>query len=670
MKNKKPLLLTVCVALAVLLTAGVLLSVLNISADVTVLDCDVNGDGIVNTKDIIRLCKYIKSPDVYGYDERADVNGDGVISYDDVSTLSPLLGKTLNIIEGGAANYSIVYSADASSEVVSSAYALSDGISDITGVQLTVSDDIEASESLHGYYIIIGDSLFEESSDARSSLSGSTSDEFTIRRMGTGNIVITASYDDHINDAVQYYVDTLIEPNYKQSARTLSFEGYDNAGVDMLPSGFKLSDLSRAKIIYATDLEGYVTVAQSLRDRIKSVYGIDVPIYADTEHPSSAYEILVGKTNRPVSVDSYAKKGYVMEYDVMAQYGSLQILCGGAFSARKASERLNSELFTSANASKTLSLGSYVSKSLLASSVALTSGTDARIMTLNIMPHTLGEAEYANILPVRERAEIFAGILVSVSPDVIGLQEACYQWQEQLPYYAELMGDMYGMDYRLVLTSYNGKNNYTPMLYRADKFDALECKFQHYDYHTSSANKNGVYLRGASQLVLQSRSNANDTFVVLNAHWDHGGQTTTANPQYMNECAKSEEAIVASYKEKYPNSRIFCIGDFNSHRYNNVFFDQFCEDINGTVASEAAKASGTLKTAGGYHAGNGEGILENETRSSCSPSTNAFIDHIVFTSKNTSTSPTVLRHDTLYGTGGYFHILSDHCAVYADINFN
>ena len=336
------------------------------------------------------------------------------------------------------------------------------------------------------------------------------------------------------------------------------------------------------------------------------------------------------------------------------------------FCARKAVEYMNSNLLTSSNKNKTLSKGSYTGKNLGGASVSAERGTDVCIMTLNIMPYVLGEAEYANALPVRERAEIFAGMLISYAPDVIGLQEADFKWQEQIPYYIDVLNDKYGMGYDFVLSTYNGKNSYTPMIYRADKYDALVCKHQHYDYHTSSANKNGVYLRGAAQLVLQNKTKADERFVVINAHWDHGGQTTTANPQYMNENATSEAAIVNEYKLLYPNTRIFCIGDFNSHRYNGVFFRQFCSDISGTVSSDAARTSGTLKVAGGYH---GSVPPENGTRADGNPTTGSFIDHIVFTSSSTSVKTSVLRHDTLYGTSGYYHIISDHCPVYADFDF-
>lgn len=638
----------------------------DIAAAVISLDCDVNGDGVINGKDIVRLLKHIKDPEGYPYNENADVNGDGVISKDDVNSVFPFFDKSTNIIENGRAEYAVLCASSASDDVIAAAETIIDGIYDKTGIRLEMVYDTAAEPD--GKYIIVGDTSLEDSAEVRS-IFGDATDAFAIGQTESGNIVVISNYEEYIMQAAEYYVDNLVSSNFNAAEATLNFKGYYHKGTDNLPDGFDMAELSETQIVYATNLDGYRVVAETIHDRVKSVYNIDLPIYPDDESPVSSREILIGETNRELSRSYYANNGYIMKYDVVAKSGRLQVLCGGSFSARKAVEYLNSNLFTSSNSKKVLGQGSYTSKNMLASNMARPSGTDARIMTLNIMPYTLGEAEYANILPIRERVEIFAGMLIASSPDVLGLQEACYKWQEQIPHYIEELNEHYGLGYEFVLSSYKGQNNYSPMIYRADKYDAVECKYQHYDYHTSSANSNGVYVRGAAQLVLQSKTNSAERFIVINSHWDHGGQVTTARPYQMNECASSEAAIVASYKAKYPNYRIFCIGDFNSHRYNEVFFDWFCENINGSVASDVARSAGTLKVAGGYHAGDGTGIKENGTRNDCNPAKTVFIDHIVFTSATSSVTTAVLNHNTIYGTSGYCHIISDHVPVYADFEF-
>lgn len=664
--KKKQLLKLLCIFLAITpVLCALFVPMADIAAAVISLDCDANGDGVINGKDIIRLLKYIKEPEKYPYSEDVDVNGDGVISRDDIDAIFPFFDKNTKIIENGQARYSVLCASDASDNVIKASERIIDGIYSYTGVLLELVYDTSADMSKK--YIIVGDSSLEDSLKIKASFNNAA-DTYAVGQTDTGNIVVIANYDDHIITAADYYVDNLLKKNYDADSKTLIFRGYYNKGEDLLPDGFSLAELSKTKIVYATDLDGYRVVAETLRAGIKNAYNINVPIYPDDECPISAREILIGHTNREMSEGYYANDGYIMEYDVTAKNGKLQILCGGSFTARKATEYLLSNLFKASNASKVLGVGRYTYKNLLASSLTRSNSADVRIMTLNIMPYVLGEAEYANVLPVRERAEIVAGMLISSAPDVVGLQEACYKWQEQLPHYIEVLNEHYGIGYKFVLSSHNGRNNYTPMIYRADKYDALVCKYQHYDYHTSSADANGTYLRGAAQLVLQNKNNSSEKFIVINSHWDHAGQLTTARPYQMNECASSEAAIVNAYKTQYPGVRIFCVGDFNSHRYNGIYLNQFCKDIDGTIASDAARTSGTLKVAGGYH-GSGSNMNEYGTRDDFTPVKDSFIDHIIFTSSTSSVKTSVLSHNTLYSTSGYFHIISDHCPVYADFEF-
>ena len=53
---------------------------------------DINGDGIVNIKDITRLVNYLNDNSAYEVINKAlDVNGDGVVSIKDVTRLEAYL---------------------------------------------------------------------------------------------------------------------------------------------------------------------------------------------------------------------------------------------------------------------------------------------------------------------------------------------------------------------------------------------------------------------------------------------------------------------------------------------------------------------------------------------------------------------------------------------------
>ncbi len=73
-------------------------SVLSPSA-ASVTTCDVNCDGIVNGKDIVRVLKYVKNPTAYPYDQAMDVNADGSITRKDITAMRSFIGQSYDITE-------------------------------------------------------------------------------------------------------------------------------------------------------------------------------------------------------------------------------------------------------------------------------------------------------------------------------------------------------------------------------------------------------------------------------------------------------------------------------------------------------------------------------------------------------------------------------------------
>lgn len=64
------------------------------SIELTLRSCDANKDGLINTKDIVRVLKYIKNPAKYPYSSAVDANDDGIISYADVNMMKTYFGRT------------------------------------------------------------------------------------------------------------------------------------------------------------------------------------------------------------------------------------------------------------------------------------------------------------------------------------------------------------------------------------------------------------------------------------------------------------------------------------------------------------------------------------------------------------------------------------------------
>ena len=570
-------------------------------------------------------------------------------------------GKRTAIIENGVAHYSIVYPKKASGNVFSAVNNFQHAIYDVTGINLTMTDDENVTTDGSEKYILFGDTALPESVEVKAMLADST-DPYAILEKGN-HIVVAAKNDAALADAVRHYADEFVS-DYDKTSNTLYFLGTD-AIREPAFKGFDLNEIARYCIIYSETPGGLRSVANLLQNGIKEKTGIKIPVYSDTQRISGPYEILIGHTNRELSQDVYADGAYVMQYGVTVKGASLQIACGGTFSARKAVEKFINRFLSIGKTWLGEGVNIALSEDLAPTDVPHTTGTTARIMTLNIMPDILGAQTYPNVLSVNDRVEILAGMLVKYTPDVIGLQETCEVWEKQIPYYLDAVRDGYGIDYDVVLNSYNGLNNYNPIIYREDKYNLDFAKFEPYDYEKTPALNRGYYVRGASQVKLTEKSNGT-TFIVVNSHWDHGGGTSTnpTNPWKTQECADGELAIIEAYKKQYPGVMIFATGDFNSHRpHIATIFKEFIQNVDGAVASDLAKQSGTLIVTGGYHCNDNYKISEDVPREEVSTHTNDFIDHIVGTNGNFK----VLRHDTILVN--YCHVMTDHMPVYADVSF-
>ena len=98
MKNSKLFkILGICLSALMIVGAVSLPNLFGTSAAVAVSDCDINRDGIINGKDVVRLMKYVRLPSVYPYNERFDLNGDGNITRSDVIAVRNYIGERCEI---------------------------------------------------------------------------------------------------------------------------------------------------------------------------------------------------------------------------------------------------------------------------------------------------------------------------------------------------------------------------------------------------------------------------------------------------------------------------------------------------------------------------------------------------------------------------------------------
>lgn len=404
---------------------------------------------------------------------------------------------------------------------------------------------------------------------------------------------------------------------------------------------FKSSELEKYVIVYEESNPDYFDLANQLADQIMAKYGKTLLIKPDVIASPTQYEILLGDTNR------YDPQGKIMAYSVTVDEGKFRINVGGTFSAEKAIAFLCEKVFNGQELS--LDNGEYYKKSLLTKSYAITEGATARIMTANILADAFADSSYRS---ANYRAEIFAGMLVAYTPDVLGLQEADESWNKILDDYLAKLQKAYGVTYSRLLATIDGKVNYTSLLYRSDKFKAEESGVNVFTWWTDKAFNHRYHMRNISWAKFTSLENANKQFLVANTHWSYrtehadgktylsGSGTPIAANQLREQCKDETNRFMSQLNQTYSQMPIFLTGDFNTSL--SFFTQSGWTPTSYNVISEQAKTNGTAL----------------------------------------STVPSSGHFDHLFGTGSYFvnryafikgtdhlDLLTDHPFAYADLTF-
>lgn len=359
---------------------------------------------------------------------------------------------------------------------------------------------------------------------------------------------------------------------------------------------FKSSELEKYVIVYANENADYFEFANKLADRIFEKYGKMLPTMPDTIATPTEYEIVLGDT---IQDDRHSK---VMEYSVTVGGGKFKINVGGSFSAEKAIEFLCKNVFNGKEL--TLDSGEHYQKSLMTKRYEITDGTSARIMTANILADAFAEDSYKEAY---YRAEIFAGMLVACTPDVIGLQEVDEDWNEILDRYLTKIQKAYGITYSRCLATHEDKINYTSLLYRSDKLKAENSGVNVFDWWVDSTFNHNYHMRNVSWVQFSSLQNENEKFIVANTHWSYrtehaDGRTYLSGsrkPIEVNElreqCKEETNAFLSQLRQTYPEIPVLVTGDFNTSLsfftqsgWTPRYFQIISEEArrNGTSASD------------------------------------------------------------------------------------
>lgn len=331
------------------------------------------------------------------------------------------------------------------------------------------------------------------------------------------------------------------------------------------PYQFKSSELGNYVIVYAGDNPDYFDLAYRLSDQIYTKYGKLLTTARDTNSAPAEYEILLGDTNRCDHTSN------VMEYSFTVDNGKFRINAGGSFSAEKAIGFLCEQVFNGQEFS--FEIGEYHQTSFLTGCQEITDGTSARIMTANLLADAFADDNYKKAY---YRAEIFAGMLVSYTPDVLGLQETDENWNDVLDTYLAKIQRTHGITYARLLSAYQDKVNYTSLIYRCDKFKAENSGVNVFSWWANEAFNHNYHMRNISWARFSSLENPDKTFIVANTHWSYrtehadghtylaGSDTPIAANELRMQCKDETNAFLSTLKQAYPETPMFLTGDFNT----------------------------------------------------------------------------------------------------------
>jgi endonuclease/exonuclease/phosphatase family metal-dependent hydrolase len=168
-----------------------------------------------------------------------------------------------------------------------------------------------------------------------------------------------------------------------------------------------------------------------------------------------------------------------------------------------------------------------------------------RIMSSNVLAV---QSDAETLIPQATRALSMCAHYLTYQPDFLGLQEVqahlrCFFADTLAPLYTEAPVDT------------NGKKNYTPIFYRADKFTLIDSKFFPF------------FERGLwhYEWALYERKSDARRLIHMNLHYHYSAtEARLPEAQLVNEEIKRLESL-------YPDAAIFVTGDYNCETFTPEF---------------------------------------------------------------------------------------------------
>lgn len=506
----------------------------------------------------------------------------------------------------------------------------SEQLRDMSGSRYEVGNDwvMAGTDPSDINEMLLGNTARKESKEVLSSLNN---DGYAIKVVGN-KIVIAAHKQDNLKVAVNYMLNNLIEVKEEDGDNVLYLTGEHVSDGSEKPFFGADNPLDGYKIVCDTDSADLNTAAKTLAEAVKKTFGITLPVVGKTAEESDC-EIVIGNGAR-----SALDKGYGNltqdEYAIVAAGKKLFIACGrsnmtsavvNVFMQKYASSAIYSNRpLVASGINVRESLVAYADGYNFADSTDRAEGTDARVMSFNILCELWDEK-----VPVTGRDLTVTAVIHRYAPDVIGIQEVSDNWYKA---FDNLFFGKYEFTDR---KNKDGKTNFSTLAYNTETVTLKD-----HDTVIYSVGNNRQ-LRLVTWGLFEKKDTGKQ-FIVMTTHWD-----LSKNPQWQKVHSDEMAELALKLKARY-NVPVITTGDYNV-REEDEYIKNFVSKTGFSEAKSAAKVinrAGTSTHAVGKPRGTGA----------------QSIDHIFG-----SSDAEFLYFNTLVDQS----ILdaSDHLPIYADIKF-
>lgn len=558
----------------------------------------------------------------------------------------PEVLQSLELVKNGAAEFILIRPDKMSDAVETAIQNLYSAFEEHTGAAPKIrSDWIRAGEEhdSEAVEILIGGTNYRETAEA---LEGIKYYDYVIRQVGN-KLVIAGNMDEKTVQAVHYFINNIMKPNVTGEAPSGSYT-FSESDNYRYRFSYKIPEFT----VLGSAIEQYRIVipehaglpeqrlAKAVYYHVKRYYGKLLDIVTDAEEPQER-ELVIGQTNRGTGdVAQYACR-------VRSEGNRLFAEAGSFYGYEELMRWFQEELASPVNGSVSISATDRWEQEL---SQTFSDGTenvlnddgDLRILYHNIYGYNFDEKQ-----PIEQRVQQMQLLYEAYSADVLALQEVTG--------YARTNG----LERLLAEAGFSEavpdglRNvNCTPVFYRADELNLLECSFRQY------SDGMGDITKSYTATVFQRKSDGKVFSVVSTHFWYQTEQNQSGSDAARVTDAKQLLEGVQAVSEKY-HCPVFFGGDLNCNCQSEAY--QLLS-LNYSDVQAVAKRSEDLST---HHAYPTYSTEQKMYTSGERPygKYEAAIDHVFLTGSGVCVDVFDVVTDL------YSILSSDHCPLFLKISF-